>query len=63
VAGDERIHLLDRLWRLKREGYPICLSRAAYRALRSNTRKRPIPQIELATPGSPRQLTDADAAL
>ncbi len=49
IAGDERVELLDRLWRLKREGYPIAVSRAAYRALRSNRWKRPIPQIELGT--------------
>jgi hypothetical protein len=49
VAGEERVHLLDRLWALKREGYPIVLSRAAYLAMRRNDWKRPIPQIELGT--------------
>ena len=43
------MRLLDLIWRLKSEGYPIALSRAAYRALRTNRWKRPIPQIELGT--------------
>ena len=46
---DERKKLLDTIWRLKKHGYPIVLSRAAYRALRNNDWKRPIPQIELGT--------------
>lgn len=46
---DERKELLDRLWELKKSGYPIVLSRAAYRALKNNDWKRPIPQIELGT--------------
>jgi hypothetical protein len=41
--------LLDRIWALKQQGYPIVLSRAAYRALRNNDWARPIPQIELGT--------------
>ena len=45
----QRLRLLDDLWRLKQDGYPSVLSRAAYRALRANDWKRPIPQIELAT--------------
>ena len=49
IHGEERIKLLDQLWRLKRQGYPIALSGAAYRALRANNFKRPIPQIELGT--------------
>ncbi len=49
IHGEERVRLLDRLWRLKKQGYPIALSRAAYRALRANNWKRPIPQIELGT--------------
>jgi hypothetical protein len=49
VKGNERIKLLDRIWKLKRDGYPIVLSRAAYVALRKNNWKRPIPQIELGT--------------
>ena len=49
LAPEQRIRLLDDLWRLKQEGYPIVLSRAAYRALRANDWKRPIPQIELGT--------------
>ena len=46
----ERIGLLDRIWQLKRKGYPIVLSKAAYTALRKNNWKRPIPQIELGMP-------------
>lgn len=49
VEGEERRALLDLLWQLKQEGYPIVLSKAAWQALRSNDWKRPIPQIELAT--------------
>jgi MoaA/NifB/PqqE/SkfB family radical SAM enzyme len=49
ISGPERIRLLDRIWALKRRGYPIVLSRAAYRSLRNNDWKRPIPQIELGT--------------
>ncbi len=49
LSADRRVELLDNLWRLKRDGYPVVLSRAAYLALRSNTWKRPIPQIELGT--------------
>jgi MoaA/NifB/PqqE/SkfB family radical SAM enzyme len=49
IAGEERVRLLDRIWRLKKDGYPIVLSRAAYLALRRNDWKRPIKQIELGT--------------
>ncbi|MDH4233018.1 MAG: radical SAM protein [Nitrospirota bacterium] len=49
VSLEERKRLLDDIWRLKSEGYPIVLSRAAYKALRNNDWKRPIPQIELGT--------------
>jgi len=49
VTAQQRMQLLDDLWSLKKRGYPIVLSRAAYRALRANNWKRPIPQIELAT--------------
>jgi MoaA/NifB/PqqE/SkfB family radical SAM enzyme len=49
VSLEERKHLLDDIWHLKNEGYPIVLSRAAYKALRNNDWKRPIPQIELGT--------------
>lgn len=49
VHGEERERLLDRLWSLKRQGYPIALSHAAYEALRANDWTRPIPQIELGT--------------
>ena len=34
---------------LREQGYPIVLSRAAYRALRNNDWKRPISQIQLYT--------------
>ncbi|MET0088051.1 MAG: radical SAM protein [Sedimenticola sp.] len=47
-AGDERTKLLDRIWSMKQQGYPILLSAAAYKALRSNDWKRPLPQVELA---------------
>lgn len=47
IVGEERQLLLDRIWKLKQQGYPIILSRAAYKALRANNWKRPIPQIEL----------------
>ena len=49
ISGEERIALLDRIWSMKRQGFPIALSRAAYKALRTNNWKRPIPQIELGT--------------
>lgn len=49
VSQDERKQLLDNIWTLKMEGYPIVLSKAAYKALKSNDWKRPIPQIELGT--------------
>jgi MoaA/NifB/PqqE/SkfB family radical SAM enzyme len=49
LSQDQRRDLMDRIWALKGQGYPIVLSRAAYRAMRSNTWQRPIPQIELAT--------------
>jgi MoaA/NifB/PqqE/SkfB family radical SAM enzyme len=49
VLGADRERLLDRLWRLRRQGLPITLSRAAYRALRTNRWRRPVPQIELGT--------------
>jgi sulfatase maturation enzyme AslB (radical SAM superfamily) len=48
-TGDERIELLDRIWMMKKNGYPIVFSKAAYKAMRANTWKRPIRQIELAT--------------
>jgi Fe-coproporphyrin III synthase len=46
----KRTNILDKLWSMKRAGYPIVLSHAAYRALRNNGWKRPIRQIELCTP-------------
>jgi sulfatase maturation enzyme AslB (radical SAM superfamily) len=49
VSLEDRKRLLDDIWQLKNEGYPIVLSRAAYKALRNNDWKRPIPQIELGT--------------
>lgn len=49
VSQDERKQLLDNIWALKKKGYPIVLSKAAYRALRNNDWKRPIPQIEIGT--------------
>jgi len=49
VSPEDRKHLLDRIWKLKKDGYPIVLSKAAYKGLRNNDWKRPIPQIELGT--------------
>ncbi len=49
VSLEERKQLLDRIWALKKQGYPIVLSRSAYKGLRNNDWKRPIPQIELGT--------------
>lgn len=49
VPPAERPAVMDRLWRLKQQGYPIVLSRAAWRALRENNWKRPIREIQLIT--------------
>jgi len=49
VSQKENEQLLDNIWTLKKEGYPIVLSKAAYIALKDNNWKRPIPQIELGT--------------
>ncbi len=49
ITGEERVKLLDKIWALKKRGYPIAFSKAAYKAMRSNSWKRPINQIELAT--------------
>lgn len=49
VSQDERKKLLDNIWDLKKKGFPIVLSKAAYKALKNNNWKRPIPQIELGT--------------
>ncbi len=49
IFSEERKRLLDEIWALKKEGYPIVLSKAAYKGLRNNDWKRPIPQIELGT--------------
>ncbi len=49
ISRGDREQLLDKLWGLKQEGYPIVLSKAAYKGLRANDWKRPIPQIELGT--------------
>ena len=46
-TGAARQHVLDHMWRLKRQGYPVLLSKAAYNALRNNDWRRPIRQIEL----------------
>lgn len=47
LLGEERNKILERIWRLKKEGYPIILSKAAYVALLKNNWKRPVAQIEL----------------
>jgi len=49
VSQGEKQQLLDDIWSLKKQGYPIVLSKAAYKALKNNDWKRPIPQIELGT--------------
>lgn len=49
-VGEERVKILDEIWRLKLAGYPIVLSKATYHALRNNDWKRPIREIELASP-------------
>lgn len=45
--GEERNRILDRIWNLKQQGYPIVLSKAAYDALKDNNWRRPVKQIEL----------------
>jgi MoaA/NifB/PqqE/SkfB family radical SAM enzyme len=47
LLGRDRIQVLDRIWRLKGQGYPVVLSKAAYVALRANNWRRPVKQIEL----------------
>jgi sulfatase maturation enzyme AslB (radical SAM superfamily) len=49
LSTEERARVMDQLWQLKQAGYPIVLSRAAYKALRANSWKRPIRQIEVVT--------------
>ena len=44
----ERIAVLNLIWKLKKQGYPIVLSQAAYKAFINNKWKRPISQIELS---------------
>ncbi len=48
LSSAERVKLLDEIWTLKEQGYPIMLSAAGYKAIRNNDWKRPLPQIELA---------------
>lgn len=47
LLGEERVQVLDRIWRMKGRGYPVVLSKAAYLALRANNWRRPVKQIEL----------------
>lgn len=49
LLGAERLQVLQRVWAMKRKGYPIVLSGAAYRAMCRNNWRRPIRQIELGT--------------
>jgi MoaA/NifB/PqqE/SkfB family radical SAM enzyme len=49
LLGKERLDVLQRIWVMKQKGYPIILSRAAYRAFCRNDWKRPISQVELGT--------------
>lgn len=50
LLGQERQEVLEVIWSLRKQGYPISISRAAYHGLLRNNWKRPIQQIELATP-------------
>lgn len=50
VHPTQRRHVLDRIWQMKQQGYPIELSRSAYLALLKNDWPRPVRQIEIATP-------------
>lgn len=50
LLGEERQEALEKIWSLRNLGYPISLSRAAFRALLYNNWQRPIQQIELAIP-------------
>lgn len=47
LLGDDRRRVLDQIWKLKQQGFPIIISKAAYLGLRANKWKRPIKQIEL----------------
>lgn len=49
LFGAEKTQALDNIWKLKHQGYPISLSKAAYKAVRNDNWKRPIKQIEMAT--------------
>jgi len=49
LSIEDRNLLLEKIWQLKNDGYPIMFSRAAYKALLKNDWKRPIPQVELGT--------------
>ncbi len=52
ISGGDRLRVLDRIWNLKRRGYPVILSRAAYEGLRANDWRRPVQQIELFAGGN-----------
>jgi Fe-coproporphyrin III synthase len=47
VSQNEKNNILDMLWELRCSGYPIMLSRSAYKGLRNDCWKRPIRQTEL----------------
>jgi sulfatase maturation enzyme AslB (radical SAM superfamily) len=49
LSIEEKKQLLLKIWQLKKDGYPITLSYAAFKALKNNDWKRPISQIELGT--------------
>lgn len=49
LSGEQRTRMLDTIWNLKEKGYPLRISKAGYKALRTNSWKRPIRQVELAT--------------
>ena len=48
LSPAEHSAVLDLFWSMKKRGCPVLLSRAAYRAFRNNSWKRPLRQIELA---------------
>ena len=50
LSAEQRAAALDKLWQYKKKGYPIMLSRSAYKAWRSNNWPRPLRQSEICTP-------------
>lgn len=50
LSHEQRVTVLDTLWQHKQSGYPVMLSKSAYKAWRSNTWPRPLTQSEICTP-------------